>query len=236
MIIVHENLPREAHSVANAAMEVYGFASEITGWDFSNEFRRTPKFDAYFESHLPSLRKAFPSREVLALTGRDIYSDPRQTILDGDQEPRDLEDDDWIFGYSNNNHRGVVATARLGGRTSSPAQTIEVSVEQYLRRVDVMAVHEIGHSIVRAAHFQEATWVNVRGKRESSLGEHCTDNSCAMYEVVDLRAPDREEGYVQLAGEKRFDAGLDDLIERMDPNAYLCKLCRRSLQIDERYI
>ncbi len=98
-----------------------------------------------------------------------------------------------------------------------------------------MAVHEIGHTIVDKRHMEEATWVNVQDNRSLSLGKHCMDNTCAMYEVVDLRAPHPEEGYMQLGPEKRFDAGLDDLIGRMDPDRYLCKSCLSSIQIDERF-
>ncbi len=217
MIILNENLPREAFGIAKVIKEVYGLGSEIIDGDFKDDFEPIPKFGGYRTSWLGISLKPFQGKAVLALTQRDLY------VSDESQ------DDDWIFGYSGGN-LSVVSTARLRGDTSKPTQAIRVLSELYLRRLNVMAVHEIGHSVVKGKHFQDATWVSIQNNRRLPLGLHCTDNTCAMYEVVDLKAPHPGEGYMQLGREKKFDAGLDDLIERMNPQ-YLCGECRNSIKL-----
>ena len=116
----------------------------------------------------------------------------------------------------------VVSTARLKGKES-------VSQEHYLRRVELIAVHEVGHDLIQASHYRNTTWVNTGTGYRFSLGPHCTDNQCGMYEIVDIKAPPASEGYLRLGRERRYDAGLDDVLERMHPD-FLCGRCSSSIE------
>lgn len=58
----------------------------------------------------------------------------------------------------------------------------------------------------------------------------------AMYEIVDIKAPKPEDGYLQLGAgtelEKRFDAGLDNVIARLNNN-WFCDPCKAGIKIHE---
>ena len=43
-----------------------------------------------------------------------------------------------------------------------------------------------------------------------------------------------EEGHLRLGTEKRFDAGVDEVLQKLRPN-YLCDNCRASVKIDDKY-
>ena len=97
-----------------------------------------------------------------------------------------------------------------------------------------MAVHEVGHDVVRALHHQQASWVNVRTSRVLTLGEHCDDNTCSMYEVVDVQSPPKSDGHLLLGRKKLYDAGLDPHTKRLR-NDWLCEPCKRSVVISDPY-
>jgi predicted Zn-dependent protease len=109
-------------------------------------------------------------KKVLVLTHRDIYAN------------NSSKNDDWIFGYCSGNLT-LASTARMKRFDSQPSSVLEVPEELYFRRLETLAIHEIGHGVVRAPHLQLATWVNAQSGGELWLGMHCTDNTCVMYEV-----------------------------------------------------
>jgi hypothetical protein len=129
----------------------------------------------------------------------------------------------------------VVTTARLRGTDSRPRRSLNVERELYLRRLSLMTIHELSHDLINgASHHQEAAWVNARSGAETSLGPHCDDNSCAMYEVVDISAPPRDDGYLRLGNKCLYDAGLDEHLERLRAD-WFCPRCRDCIVIPELY-
>ncbi len=223
MIIVHEGLAKEAERVAQRVREVYGFDSNLADRDLSPAFARIPEFDGFWSSdyQLKNFLVDYDSKKVLVITPRDIYANNVS------------QNDDWIFGYCSENLK-LASTARMKRFDNKPSATLVVPEEQYLKRLEMLAIHEIGHDAVKAPHFQLAVWVNEQIGHELWLGYHCTDNTCVMYEIVDIKAPPKEEGYMRLGTEKRYDAGLDDALERLNPQ-WFCDRCKQSIIIDESY-
>lgn len=90
----------------------------------------------------------------------------------------------------------VVSVARMKRTDNLPSGRLTIPKTDYFRRLQILAVHEVGHDVVRASHHKEASWVNIRSGRSLSLGSHCGDNTCSMYEVVDVQSPPGDEGYL----------------------------------------
>ncbi|HXQ20404.1 MAG TPA: hypothetical protein VN812_01935 [Candidatus Acidoferrales bacterium] len=98
-----------------------------------------------------------------------------------------------------------------------------------------MTIHELGHDLVKEApHHQEATWVNVRNGTSIPLTPHCDDNACAMYEVVDVTAPPKSEGYLKLGNKCLYDAGLDEHVGRLRAD-WFCTRCRDHIVVADSY-
>ncbi len=208
MIIVHENLEREALSVARTLEDAFGLNARVIPSSLENVFLEFPEVGGYRTSDhqvIGFLRNIAGKEYAMILTSRDIYS--------GSQK-----DDDWVMGYCPGRF-SVVSTARLNAE----------SPEIYLARINYMAIHEVGHNAARAGHFLTASWVNSETGHQQSLGPHCDDKRCVMYEVVDLKAPKPEEGYLLLGNEKRYDAGLDDMLARRYPD-WFCSPCMESME------
>ncbi len=175
-----------------------------------------PQFDGFRDEPARSvLAERFPGSVVLVLTSKDLYGNDKS------------REDDWVFGAQYRPF-GVVATARLMGPDSTPRRSLAVNRELYLRRLALMAIHELGHEFIQAPHHQEAMWVNVRSGTSMALGCHCDDNSCAMYESVDIRTPAQSEGYLMLGTARLYDAGLDAHLNRLRPN-WFCQRCEDHL-------
>ncbi len=214
MIIVHENLEREALSVARTLEEAFGVNARVIPSSLENVFLEFPEVGGYHTSDhrvigfLRDVEGIGQKEYAMILTLRDIFS--------GNQK-----EDDWIIACVLGRF-SVVSTARLNAEAP----------ELYLARINHMAVHEVGHNAVRAGHFLTAYWVNSETGHQQSLGPHCDDNRCVMYEVVDLKAPKPEEGYLLLGNERRYDAGLDDMLARRYPD-WFCSPCRESLALPE---
>ena len=230
MLIVHENMFEEASVIAEVVNNTYGIESSIKSIDLRDVFIPIPEFDGYLifinEVEL-ALRKFLAEigsgieKAVFVLTPRDLFLE------------KGSRDDDWVFGY-NSGKNSVVSVARLKREDNRPSDTLQVHKDLYRARLKLLGVHEIGHDIVKGKHMQSATCVNAKTGYESSLGAHCTDNTCVMYEVIDIKTPKSNEGYMVLGTEKRFDAGLDDLILGLRAD-YLCSDCGNSVKIDESY-
>ncbi|MEK6809090.1 MAG: hypothetical protein AABY40_00290 [Nanoarchaeota archaeon] len=212
MLIIHEELPREAARVNKALNQVYGLKSTLINQDLSSVFVLLKKFNGFKTSERKLSRflaKKYDSKKCLVVTSKDIYTDTKN------------KNDDWIFGYQYDKVM-VVSTARLKGG---------VSQEHYLRRVEFIAAHEAGHEVIEADHYKNAAWVNSVTGYKLPLGYHCTDNKCVMYGIVDLQAPPSTQGYLKIGRERRNDAGLDDVLERMHPH-FLCNKCSDSMKTD----
>jgi predicted Zn-dependent protease len=224
MIILHENLRDEAFHTAKAVHRCYNIPLKIMNADLSEIFKPIPQFNGYLESVdslYDMLTVNFPNDAVMVLTGRDLYT--------GDKS----RDDEWIFGYSIGDFQ-IVSTASMKCEDNSPSDTLEVPLERFLKRFTSMAIHELGHSLVKAEHYKPTSWVNINNGLIQPLGKHCTDNTCVMYEVIDIKTPPRTEGYLLLGDEKRFDAGLDEHIERMRKD-WFCDDCRNAITITDKY-
>jgi predicted Zn-dependent protease len=229
MIILYKNLEKEAIEISKTLSKVYGFNSQTTYKNLDGLF--TPMFDGFKSEltaeKLESVSTEFNGKAVLILTKRDLYS------------KEDDRNEDWVFGLNQEepySHISVVSNARIKRYDNQLSQEIEVPFDLYIKRLKALSVHEIGHDVVKASHYQQAKWINIRKKNyePQRLGEHCIDNSCVMYATVDIKAPPKEEGCLQLGGEKKYDAGLDDVLGRIYPKWFCCK-CLEAILIDEKY-
>lgn len=224
MKIFHESLPEEAQEVSLQIESAYGIRNEVIERSLDFLFYPIPKFDGFGLS-LNGFNKMLSeseNRKTLIITSRDLYGDSKS------------KDDDWVFGscYSN---LMIASNARLKGQDSKPRKSLEVDKAAYMRRLSTLSIHELGHAVFNnAPHFQQAKWVNAKTGYQMRLGPHCTDNSCVMYEVVDIKAPSAEEGYMLLGNEKKFDAGFDDVLSRME-NRWFCNLCKPLIKLDETF-
>lgn len=224
MIILHENLGYEASKIAEAIKKVYGINSEIKDVNLDGVFKPIPEFDGYWHSSkniTDTTDDNFKGKAILLITDRNLYFGNKS------------KEDDWIFGYCSGN-LSVISVARMKRPDSRPSNILKIPTNLYLKRITALALHEIGHDVVKAKHFKPAIWVNAITGHTLHLGQHCTDNNCVMYEIVDIKAPPKEEGYMQLGNEKHYDAGLDDVLERINPD-WFCQRCLASIHIDDRY-
>ena len=188
MIIVHEGLPREASQVADVFGRVYGLSSLVVDKNLDSVFNPLTAFNGFWLSEerlWMSLQEEYKDKQVLVVTPRDIYTSNVS------------QDDDWVFGYAWANVM-VASTARMKRPDNKPSRRLEVPEDLYMRRLETLAVHEVGHSVCDAPHYQQAVWVNTRTGHEQRLGPHCNDNKCVMYEVVDIQAPPAEQGHLLL--------------------------------------
>ena len=225
MIILHENLQKEAENIAARFNSRYGFNSEIINRDLTSAFLPIPEFNGFWEStsNLKQFLGEYGDKKVFVLTPKDIYY------------TNTSKDDDWIFAVcADNINLIVMSTARMKRFDSKTSEILEVPEGLYIKRLETLALHEVGHDIVKGKHLQDAFWINAKTGYKLNLGLHCTDNSCALYEIVDIRAPPMEEGYMQLGDEKKYDAGMDDVIERLNPN-WFCGNCIALMEISEGY-
>ena len=224
MILLHEGMPDEAAHLQRVIKQVFNIPVLVLEDDLDRLFIPLPRVQGFH--YLPTkeiLLQEFPGAAVLCLTRRDLYQ--------GDQS----QDDQWVFGaIPYDGHHSAVATARLMGNDNSPRTSPNIGKDLYLRRLSLVAVHELAHDLVNAPHYQNAAWVNVRNGISMSLGPHCTDHSCAMYEVVDVTAPPADEGYLQLGDSCFYDAGIDELLARLRPD-WFCPRCRDHLVIMDEY-
>src|SRR3989344_7161737 len=229
MYIVHESMQEEAAHVAELFGNVLGLTSTLVERDLSKGFIYLPKFDGYASksSIWNNTEEVFDflgiqhEKAALVLTPRDRYAASQS------------KEDDWVFG-TNHGDVAIVNTARMRRYDNQPSKKLDVPDDVYKKRVSVLALHEIGHRAVKASHFKLATWVNIQKDYKLWLGNHCTDNTCVMYEIVDIQAPSPAEGHMLLGEEKKYDAGLDNLIERLNPN-WFCDLCTSAIQLSDAY-
>lgn len=224
MIIAHENLQQEAEHLVTTLNQVYGFSSSLINCNFDRVFTPHPVWPGFLESSQrmsAEIANTFPGEKVLVVTPRDIYAGAVS------------QENEWVLGYQHNNF-SLISTARIKGTDNKPRNSLEVPLDKYLKRIVTMTIHEIGHEVAKAEHHQMAKWVTTNERYSLPLGPHCTDNRCVMYEVVDIKTPPREEGFMLLGDERRYDAGLDEHIERIY-SAWFCPKCKAAIKIPEEY-
>ncbi|MFA5993277.1 MAG: hypothetical protein WC796_06230 [Candidatus Pacearchaeota archaeon] len=221
MIILHEDMSiaaKEAQDIAQQLESVYGFDSQLVSAnlrDFLPWISDTEILSTSLKLR-DRLKADYPKREVLVLTPIDILEGRNTKTID--------RNEDWLFGYSIGN-LSMISTARLQGN---------------LWRLKLLTVGEIGWGVIdpkhQRAHYQEASYVDAKTDSVTELGPHCTNNHCAMYPVVDICSPRRNIGFLQLGNKKRYDAGLDDLLERIiDNDDWLCPDCRSAVKVSNAY-
>lgn len=227
MILLHERMQSEATHLKGLIEEVFAIPVRVLEESLERFFVPLPEFEGY--SCVPKmalLAEEFPDTAVFLLTPRDLYLDDKS------------KDDDWVFAANfgpNFGQFSVVATARIMGRDSKPRSSLIINKELYLRRLSLMTIHELAHDLVKeASHHQDASWVNVRNGTAMPLGPHCDDNSCAMYEVVDITAPSNDEGHLKLGNKLLYDAGLDQQLDRLRAD-WFCSRCKDNIVIGESY-
>lgn len=228
MIILHEGLYLEASHIAKTLEKALSIRSSLREDDLTSLFEPIPEFNGFWHSCNRISQHFYEStkrKKVLVLTSKDIYFSNKS------------KDDDYCFGYDQDDPPKtcvVVSTARLKGTDDRPRQELEVMQEIYLKRLSVIALHEIGHEIVKGNHLKEAIWVNSETGYSIPTDVHCPNNGCVLYQVSEIQTPPPEKGYIKVGDEKRFDTGLDDLISRLTPD-FFCEDCRNSMTINEKY-
>jgi len=226
MLILHEILDNDARHIADLISDVYKIPAELHKEDLSSWFKPLKKFNGYWYSPeiiSKKIKKEVPDKAVIILTDRDLYYGNKSA------------DDEWIFGYCHEDkHFQVLSNARMKGKDSRPGHELLVSYNTYMKRFDNMVIHEIGHDVIQRQHMKNAYWVNASTGIKYPLGPHCTDNKCVMYEVVEIITPPASSGYMLLGREKKFDAGLDDHIQRVYDD-WFCDTCKKSMKISEEY-
>jgi hypothetical protein len=172
MILLHERMVDEATHLKQVIEHVFPIPVLVVEGNLDRFFDPLPEVEGFY--CLPKkelLLQEFPGAAVLCLTRRDLYG--------GNQS----KDDQWVFGaIPSEGHHSAVATARLMGLDSSPRDSLNIDPDLYLRRLSLVAIHELAHDLVEAPHYRDAAWVSVRNGTSMPLGPHCTDHSCAMYE------------------------------------------------------
>jgi predicted Zn-dependent protease len=224
MLILYEILDKEARQIAKTLGDVYNIPVELQKADLSTWFRPLPKFNGYWDSGktiATKVNSTFPNTAVMILTNRDLYYGSHSA------------DDEWIFGYCMGPIQ-VLSNARMKGKDSRPTQDLMISQSKYMKRFITMAVHELGHDVVSDKHMKKAYWVNAKDNKKYLLGEHCLDNKCVMYEVVDIITPLPSAGHLLIGKNKKFDAGLDEHITRIYDD-WFCDDCKKSIVITPEY-
>lgn len=221
--VLHHSLPDEAEVARRHISRVLGSPVEIQEQDtdgFFGEVHGAACAGYSYGRAWEILAKERPNETVLVLTTRDLVDASR---------PEDPEA--WLFGCTVLTH-SVLSVARLRTVDGRPTSA-RADPTRYAGRVAVMAVHEVGHVVFRGArHYWPAFCVVVKRRDDpDSLGDHCDDNTCVMYEVIDIRTPPVGESYLELRGNAlpiRTDAGLDEHMERMGV-PHLCARCAEVL-------
>jgi predicted Zn-dependent protease len=223
MILVHNEMNEEAEHLRHSIESVFGIAVRPVTGDTDNFLWPMPEWEGFSAlPNIPRLDQTFPRTAVLLLTSRDIFANTNSI------------DDDWLFGI-NLGSCITVATARIQGPDARPRFTRSVDKKVYLRRLSLVAMHEVGHELLKTApHHQETAWINGNTGDRLDLGPHCDDNTCAMYQSVDISAPHPSEGYVEMGERRLFDAGLDDHLTRLRTE-WFCTRCSDYLEIPDPY-
>ena len=223
MIIVHEDLPDLADEVAETLRNVYGFPTDIFNRNLEGVFTPTKKWKGYLtaNSELTTALPEFKDKAILVLIDRDLY-------LHEDQQ-----EDNWILGYSCG-RISAVSIARLKRSDREPSDTLEITHDKFLKRVNHIAIHEIGHDAVQGDHHELAVFVNAKTNYKMRLGNHCPDSHCVMYEIIDVIKPDETKEYMLIGDKKITDAGLDVVLENAYPD-WFCSSCKDSITLDAKY-
>lgn len=219
MIIAHEGLENEAELLAGTLRQVYGLQARVIGASFIS-MEGSNGFLASNIRLLERIVKENPGKATMIVTPRDIYVG------------NNLQND-WIMGYDCGGLLQVVSTARLKRQDNQPSDILEIPSQVYNSRLNFLGIHEVGHAVVKAPHHQKAFWVNNEGYK-LALGDHCTDNRCVMYEFVDIKSPNPNEGHLLLGSEKKFDAGIDNILSRIH-KGWFCKSCKNCIKLDGRF-
>ena len=207
MLLLHEDLQREAWAIEDALHGIYTIrtATKKASLDCF------PQIEGKHQFNPNSLEEHFHDQKLplLLLTAHDLYLG--------------VHGDDWIFaGTSGRFH--AVSTARL-------QQEKHKSGSEYLEQIAYLAAHEIGHQLIRAPHHTRAIWVSEQTGRTRNLGLHCDDARCLMYPDVDVQTP--KNGYL-LLGRRRYDAGLEEHVARLY-DSFLCTRCESALDVPDTY-
>jgi len=176
---------------------------------------------------MSNLNKNFRGKS-LVITPKDLYL--------GKQSGRD-----WFLGCLSQNNF-VISTARIKMKDNKmPDKNImEVTREKYLKRLETITIHEIGHdSIVHPDHYRFFFREN-EFEEADYLGLHCPDERCIMFAGIDINNPPRENGSLFFFDSNRENmgyvdkAGLDITIENMYPSLF-CKKCLKQIKLSDQY-
>ena len=88
MILLHENLEKEAIEISKTLSEVYGFQTNLIIENIDSLFEAIPEFNGFLlpQENLSTFSEKINKKAVLILTDRDLYYQKND------------KDEDWVFG------------------------------------------------------------------------------------------------------------------------------------------
>ena len=226
MIIIHENLEKEAKSIAKALKSVYKIPVEVCSRTTDEFFIPMHGMNGISADSLDNIRDFAKNRAIFAITNKDLYFSENE--------------DEWAWGC-NEDGLSIISTARLKREDDNPSDSLEVPENKYLKRLETVAINLAGQDFIspRAMHFVDFKGVYLEKFGQESytekLGSNCPDDKCIMYQNTDIKNPLHQNSYMLVGDEIRYNGGLDENIEKMYPDLF-CKSCRDSIRTPEIYI
>lgn len=222
IIMIHQYLGNEAHKISESFKDLFNPEIEFREQSLEVFFEGKSCLGGYLVDGfvIDGIRKEFinPDDIIFIIISNDIYL-------------KACLQDNWVFGGSLCKV-AIISTARIKGDTSEPSANLSVPENIYYDRLVHLAVHELGHCILEKPpdYYLESYWVNAKNESEClPLREHCIDNQCVMYQMIDLKAPPPDKEYLKLGECKKYDAGLDDSIARKYPK-FFCQRCWQEIE------
>ncbi|HYR75893.1 MAG TPA: hypothetical protein VEM96_08625 [Pyrinomonadaceae bacterium] len=229
MILLHEQMENDEAEFLKGVIEgVYKIPVRVSDYNLDPFFEKisaTGEFYCNDPNLNGQLAKQFQGKAVFLLTRRDIFVCNMLAPFS--------KADQWAFGgTSESGPYHTVSIGRLMGQTSTAASSLSIDRDRYLRRLELLAIHELGHNIVHnQGHYKKAHYVNATTGERVCLGRHCDVNTCVMYEVIELRTPPCDQEYLELDGERRCDAGLNEHLDRVNVD-WFCVNCKDKLHLN----
>jgi predicted Zn-dependent protease len=221
MILLHEQLKAEANFLQGVIEDVFKIPVSVSEHDLTAFLQKISEVEDFYSDDPNSngqLGKQYQDKAVLLLTTREIFGC-------FDMNAPFSADEQWSFAAtSEDGPYHLVSTSRL-----------KENSERYFRRIELLAIHELGHELVgEQKDYKDAYWVNAVTGRRCPLGRHCDCNRCVMYEVMAIETPDPKQEYLELDGDLRDDAGLDDHLERVAAD-WFCGRCKANICVPLPY-
>ena len=181
-IYYEPGLENEATVASESVAKVFLTNCKILEKDRGQLLRYNKLVNGY---ELRGLENQVPS---LTLTTKDLF-------MTGSTS----RDDDYFYGFSY--YSAWVSVCRLWSINDQPEAEIKVKKQTFVRRLDHVLIHELGHIFVRnQEHYEPYIITNEKTGHKTDTGEHCLDKRCVMSQFEDLvmletHINDRYPGY-----------------------------------------